>query len=105
MVDDAANGGQPREDGGQAPDSHLLRRYAEQKSEAAFAELVRRHLDLVYSAAVRQVGGDRHAAKDVAQVVFATLARKAGTVARHPVLTGWLYTTTHLAAAHARRTE
>lgn len=87
------------------PDSELLRRYAAENSEAAFAELVARHLDLVYSAALRQVAGDAHAAQDVAQVVFTTLARKAAAVAGHPVLAGWLYTTTHLAAAKLRRTE
>jgi len=35
-------------------DCDLLRRYAETQSEDAFAELVRRHVNLVYSAAMRQ---------------------------------------------------
>ena len=48
-------------------DSELLRRYLHDRSEAAFAELVRRHIDLVYSSALRQVSGDVHAAQDVAQ--------------------------------------
>jgi hypothetical protein len=48
-------------------DCELLRRYAETKSEDAFAELVRRHVNLVYSAAMRQVNGDSHLAQDVAQ--------------------------------------
>lgn len=61
-------------------DSELLCRYAGEKSEAAFAELVRRYLDLVYSAALRQLRGDPHRAQDVAQVVFAALARKAGSL-------------------------
>lgn len=86
-------------------DAELLHRYAEGKSEAAFAELVGRHLDLVYSAALRQVGGDAHRAQDVAQVVFTTLARKAGSLTRHPVLAGWLYTATRHAAGKALRTE
>ncbi len=86
-------------------DAQLLRRYAEEKSEAAFAELVSRHLDLVFSAALRQVGGDVHRAHDVAQVVFTALARKAAEVAQHPVLVGWLYTATQHAAAKIRRTE
>src|SRR5882724_9771270 len=45
-------------------DSELLRRYAEDASEEAFAELVRRHLHLVYAAAWRQTG-DAHRAEDV----------------------------------------
>lgn len=86
-------------------DAELLRRYAEDKSEGAFAELVARHVDLVYSAALRQVGGDAHRAQDVAQVVFTALARKAPALTRHPVLTGWLYTATQHAAAKTIRGE
>src|SRR4051794_6487896 len=105
MIDDADFTGPQPEDGGRTSDAELLRRYVDGKSEAAFGELVRRYLDLVYSAALRQVAGDTHAAKDVAQEVFTALARKSGTVARHPVLAGWLYTSTYLAAAKVRRTE
>jgi len=86
-------------------DAQLLRRYAEDRSESAFAELVARHIDLVYSAALRQVGGDTHLAQDVAQTVFADLARKARTVSRHGVLAGWLYQATRYAASKAIRTE
>lgn len=86
-------------------DAELLRRYAAQKSEAAFAELVQRHLDLVYSAALRQVGGDAHRARDVAQEVFATLARKSAALGGHPVLAGWLYNTTQHLARRAVRAE
>ena len=75
-------------------DSQLLRRYDEDHSESAFAELVARHIDLVYSAALRQLKGDTHLAQDVAQTVFADLARKARSVSRHGVLTGWLYQAT-----------
>ena len=66
--------------------AELLRRYADEKSEAAFAELVRRHLDLVYSVALRQCGGDAHLAQDVVQQVFTDLARKAPALARQTVL-------------------
>jgi RNA polymerase sigma factor (sigma-70 family) len=86
-------------------DGELLRRYAETKSEEAFAELVRRHLDLVYSAALRQVNGDAHMAQDVAQMVFTDLARKAASLSQREFLTGWLYTSTHFAAANTVRKE
>lgn len=86
-------------------DAELLRRYAEESSEEAFAELVRRHLGLVYHAALRQCGGDAHRAEDVAQSVFASLARKARRLARHPALAGWLHTSTRHAAAQAVRGE
>src|SRR6516162_5322932 len=87
------------------PDCELLRRYSENRSEEAFAELVRRHLDLVYSAALRQVNSDAHLAQDVAQMVFTDLARKARALARHPVLSGWLYTSARFAAAKLARAE
>ena len=80
-------------------DAQLLRRYAEAGSESAFSELVSRHIDLVYSAALRQVGGDTHLAQDVTQTVFADLACKARVVSRHGVLTGWLYQATRFAAS------
>jgi len=86
-------------------DVKRLRRYIEEGSESAFSEIVSRHIDLVYSAALRQVGGDAHLAQDVTQTVFADLARKARTVSRHEVLTGWLYQATRFAASKAVRTE
>lgn len=75
-------------------DATLLRAYAEKSSEAAFAELVRRHVDLVYGAALRRTGGDAHGAADVAQQVFIKLARHAQNLSRHTVLCAWLHTTT-----------
>ena len=86
-------------------DAELLRRYAEQHDQDAFAEIVRRHLPLVFHAGLRQCGGDAFRAQDVAQMVFADLARKAGRLARRPVLAGWLFTSTRFAAAQAVRTE
>ncbi len=86
-------------------DSALLRRYADEKSEEAFAALVRRHLDLVYSVALRQVNGDAHLAQDVAQTVFTALARKAASLTGRPVLGGWLYRTAQFTAIDVVRTE
>ncbi len=86
-------------------DSDLLRRFAEEGREEAFAELVGRRIDLVYAAALRQVGGDAHRAQDIAQEVFIDLARKARSLGRHPSLLGWLYTSTHFAAVNVIRVE
>jgi len=86
-------------------DDELLGRYAREGAEEAFAEIVRRHVDLVYSAALRRVGGDAHRAKDVAQLVFTDLARKAGSLAGRPVLAGWLFTATRFAAGKIVRGE
>lgn len=72
----------------------LLRRYAEEGSQAAFSELVRRHVDLVYGAALRRTGGDTYLAADAAQQVFISLARNARRLARHPALSAWLHTAT-----------
>ncbi len=83
-------------------DQQLLREYAGKKSEAAFSELVRRHVDLVYSAALRLVS-DTHAAKDVSQEVFVALARNAHQLAGHPVLVGWMHQTTRNIAANIIR--
>ena len=68
-------------------DQQLLRDYTDSRSEAAFAELVRRHVDLVYSAALRMVR-DAHLAEDVAQGVFVALAQSASQLTRRPVLSG-----------------
>lgn len=85
-------------------DQSLLQRYVLERSETAFAELVQRHLGLVYFAALRQTG-DRAAAEDVTQEVFTDLARKARSLHGRATLTGWLYTSTRYAALHARRGE
>lgn len=84
-------------------DTSLLRDYVAKGDEDAFAELVRRHLPLVYSAAARRLGQDPSAAQDIAQSVFLHLAGHARELLRHPVLAGWLYVTaSRKAADHAR---
>jgi RNA polymerase sigma factor (sigma-70 family) len=86
-------------------DVDLLRSYAEEHSESAFAELVRRHIDLVYSAALREANGNVSLAEDISQAVFAELARKAQRLVRHPALAGWLYTCVRQMTANVRRAD
>lgn len=86
-------------------DTTLLQRYAANRDEAAFAEVVRRHLPFVYAAALRRLGRDTHHAQDVAQLVFCALARDARRIARYPVLSGWLYTATRNAVSNVVRGE
>lgn len=86
-------------------DAELLRRFATKRAEDDFAELVKRHLNLVYSATLRQVGGDRQLAEEVTQSVFTDLARKADSLSRRESLVGWLYTSAHFAAAKVVRGE
>ncbi len=81
----------------------LVRDYARNHSEAAFAELVRRHLNLVYSVAWRYAMQDGDA-QDIAQAVFIILARKAAGLGERTVLTGWLHETTRFTAARWQRT-
>jgi DNA-directed RNA polymerase specialized sigma24 family protein len=70
-------------------DGELLQQYVQGGSEDAFTALVRRHLDLIYSAALRQVRSPQ-LAEEVAQSVFADLARQAGRLKPDTVLTAWL---------------
>lgn len=86
-------------------DAELLRRYVARNDQAAFGELVRRRIDLVYSVAVRQCGGDTHLAEDVTQRVFIDLARKARSLVGHAVLSGWLCQSARFAASDVVRAE
>ncbi len=86
-------------------DQKLLRQYADDHSESAFGELVNRHIDLVYSAALRVANGDMHLARDITQTVFIDLARKPEKVPRDAVLAGWLHRHTCFTAATAIRAE
>jgi RNA polymerase sigma factor (sigma-70 family) len=86
-------------------DSELLHRYVSEDSQEAFAEFVRRHLPLVFSAAERRLGGDVHQASDVSQIVFTSVARNARRLSRHPAITGWLHTATRHTAIDLVRKE
>lgn len=85
-------------------DWDLLQQYARHNAEQAFAELVRRHLDLVYTAALRQVRSPQ-LAEEVAQSVFADLAGSVGRLKPDTLLTAWLYQVTRRTAIDVVRRE
>jgi len=80
-------------------DHELLAEFARTGSEAAFATLTARHVNLVYSAALR-FSGNLHHAEEIAQAVFIILARKAGNLSPRIVISGWLYQAARLTAAN-----
>lgn len=85
-------------------DRALLEQLVETGSNDAFGELVRRHIDMVYSAALRQTG--EHAlAEDVTQSVFVLLARKGRSIRESEALAGWLLAATRFTAINAIRAE
>jgi len=85
-------------------DLQLLRDYAERQSGEAFETLVSRYLNLVYSAAWRQVR-DAHLAEEITQAVFILLARKAGSLSPRTILSGWLYRAACYVSADALKTR
>src|SRR5437867_4110355 len=85
-------------------DMELLARYTRQHAEDDFAELVRRHVGLVYSAALRQVRSPQ-LAEEVAQSVFIDLARSAAKLKPDTILTAWLYQVTRHEAIDVLRRE
>lgn len=85
-------------------DGELLAQYARNQSEAAFAALVARHVNLVYSVALRHVS-DSHQAEDITQVVFLLLAKKAGNLSPKTILSGWLYRAAQLTSTNYLRME
>src|SRR5262245_14240635 len=85
-------------------DMELVAEYATRRSEAAFATLVNRHVNLVYSAALRQVR-DVELAREVTQAVFVILSRKAGSLDSKTILPGWLYRTARFVSANLLKTE
>ncbi len=87
-----------------AKDMDLMRQYANQRSESAFSDLVNRHINLVYSVALRFTGNSQDA-QDITQAVFIILARKAKRLGQKTILTGWLYETTRFTAMKLVRTK
>jgi uncharacterized protein (TIGR03435 family) len=85
-------------------DMGLLRQYAERNSDTAFAALVSRHVNLVFSAALRKTGNPA-AAEEITQAVFVILAQKAGRISAKTILPGWLYQTARLTAASFLKSE
>jgi RNA polymerase sigma factor (sigma-70 family) len=85
-------------------DLQLLARYSRHRDQDAFGEIVRRHLDLVHSAALRQVRSPQ-LAEEVAQSVFMDLARQAHRLAPDTILTAWLYQVTRRTAVDVVRRE
>jgi len=82
----------------------LVREYADRNSESAFAELVHRHINLVYSVALR-FAGNCEDAQDVTQAVFIILTQKAAGLRQGTILTGWLYETTRFTAMNLLRSR
>ncbi|MBE2214306.1 MAG: sigma-70 family RNA polymerase sigma factor [Opitutaceae bacterium] len=86
-------------------DAELLQRYVRDREEAAFSELVGRHLPVVYAAALRRAAGRAELAEDAAQQVFCDLARKSATLMHHDSLIGWLYRSVRYAVIDALRAD
>ncbi len=87
-----------------ADDMELVREFATRRSDAAFETLVSRHINLVYSVALRQVR-DPHLAQEVAQAVFIILVRKAKSLGPKTILSGWLFRTAQYASADALKIQ
>jgi len=85
-------------------DYELLAEFARTESETAFATLVARYVNLVYSTALRFTGNPHHA-EEITQAVFIILARKAGKLSSGVVLSGWLYQAARLTAANLVKGE
>jgi RNA polymerase sigma factor (sigma-70 family) len=84
-----------------APDSELLIRFIEQRDEAAFAALLRRHGAMVLSVC-QGVLGQVADAEDAFQATFLLLARRGAAIRRRESVAGWLYRVAYRVALKAR---
>ncbi|HEY7087597.1 MAG TPA: sigma-70 family RNA polymerase sigma factor [Tepidisphaeraceae bacterium] len=84
-------------------DLELLWEYGRTGSSDAFATVAKRYIDLVYTSALRQVGGDPHLAEDVTQAVLLILMHKGGSLPRGTIVPGWLVRVTRFAARDAMK--
>src|SRR5215469_5331700 len=85
-------------------DMALVREFSRSRSEEAFATIVSRHINLVYSVALREVR-DTHIAQELTQAVFILLAQKADALNPTTILSGWLWRTTRNVSSVALRTQ
>jgi RNA polymerase sigma factor (sigma-70 family) len=85
-------------------DRRLLREYVESGSRKALQELIQRHLELIYSSALRQVR-DPNLAEDVTQAVFVVLTQKAGTIRNGVAVGGWLLAATRYVVVTVMRKQ
>src|SRR5689334_814407 len=83
-------------------DWQCLSQFVQEGSQAAFREVVARHVDLVYTTC-RRVVRDAHLAEDATQAVFVILAKKARTIRRNTSLVGWLHNTARYVSCNALR--
>jgi RNA polymerase sigma factor (sigma-70 family) len=85
-------------------DSQLLAAYARDRSAAALQQLVERHIDFVYAAALRQTGNS-HVAQDITQAVFLLFSQRAMRLKTGTLVKGWLFNATRYVVSNARRSE
>jgi RNA polymerase sigma factor (sigma-70 family) len=84
-------------------DITLLKQYAG-GDESAFTAVFERHVNLVYTAALRQARNPSQA-EEVTQAVFILLAQKAKSLSPKTVLSGWLYQAARLTTASLIKRE
>lgn len=85
-------------------DMALLQEYVRNNFEEAFATLVRRPVNKVYSIALRHTRKPNQA-EEITQTVFVILARKSRDLSKSVILSGWLCRTAQLTAVTFIRSE